>query len=83
MAVKYVKENIAVIASFDVDGVIHPHRFKTEDGTVVKIDKVLKVCRAASTKAGGTGIRYTCSIQNKISNLFLEETTWWIEREVI
>ena len=32
------------------------------DETIFKIDKITNICLAASLKAGGAGIRYTCII---------------------
>ena len=79
----FKKERISVVAVFDEKGMIRPYRFKMEDDTVCKIDEILKVRRAASTKVGGVGLRYTCRIGNIIANLFLEETTWFLEREIL
>lgn len=38
------------------------------------------VCRAASFKAGGVGIRYTCMVCSRETYLFFEEDRWFIER---
>lgn len=70
---------VDVNANFKADGTIIPLSIKWEDGTVYRIDQVLKVCRAASLKAGGAGIRYTCRIGNNITNIFLEENAWFVE----
>lgn len=70
---------VDVIAKFGTDGSIIPYRIKWEDGTVYHIDQILKVCRAASTKAGGAGIRYTCRIGSNITNIYLEENKWFCE----
>ena len=70
---------VDVYANYKADGTIIPLSIKWEDGTVYRIDQVLKVCRAASLKAGGAGIRYTCRIGNKITNIFLEENAWFVE----
>ena len=48
---------VDVNANFKADGTIIPLSIKWEDGTVYRIDQVLKVCRTASLKAGGAGIR--------------------------
>ena len=42
-------------------------------------DRILDIRRAASLKAGGTGIRYTCRIRGREKYLWLEETRWFIE----
>ena len=70
---------VDVYANYKADGTIIPLSIKREDGTVYRIDQVLKVCRAASLKAGGAGIRYTCRIGNNITNIFLEENAWFVK----
>jgi hypothetical protein len=52
-----------------------------EDGRRYEIDKVLFKRRAASLKAGGTGIRYTVKIRNKETHLFFEDPKWFMERK--
>lgn len=75
----YKKRYVDVHARFDTDGKIIPLKIIWHDGTVFYIDRVLSVCRAASLKAGGAGIRYTCRINNRETYLFLEETKWFVE----
>lgn len=67
------KVYVEVIARFDTDGNITPLSVKWENGTVYEIDKVIDKRRAASLKAGGIGMRYTCRILNQQSYLFYEE----------
>ncbi|WRS28891.1 hypothetical protein U6B65_01390 [Oscillospiraceae bacterium MB08-C2-2] len=50
-----------------------------EDGREFKIDRILDVRLAASLKAGGCGIRYTCRISGQQRYLFLEENRWFVE----
>ncbi len=73
------KAYVQVTAVFDTDGKIMPETILWEDGTVYQIDRVTNVCRAASLKAGGAGIRYTCMISGKLTYLFLEEDRWFVE----
>lgn len=73
------KVYVEVIARFDTDGNITPLSVKWEDGTVYEIDKVIDKKRAASLKAGGIGMRYTCRILNQQSYLFYEEPRWFME----
>ncbi len=73
------KVYVEVIAKFDTDGNITPLSVKWEDGTVYEIDKVIDKRRAASLKAGGIGMRYTCRILNQQSYLFYEEPRWFVE----
>ncbi len=53
---------VKVRADHDPDGKTRPILIRTEDGPTLKIDSVVDVRRAAATKAGGQGIRYTCMI---------------------
>lgn len=73
------KAYVEVTACFDKDGCIMPKTILWEDGTVYEIDKITNVCKAASMKAGGAGIRYTCSIAGVSTYLFLEESKWFVE----
>ena len=74
-----MKINLEVIASFDLDGNIHPKAIVWKDGRVFDIDRVLDVRRAASLKAGGIGVRYTCRICGKIVKLFNDDNHWFME----
>lgn len=49
-----------------------------DDGRKYEIDRVLDVRRAASLKAGGIGIRYTCRILGKERYLYLDEDKWYV-----
>ena len=67
------------------DGRLIPVSFVWEDGKQYGIDKVIDVRRAASLKAGGAGLRYTVSVRNRQTHLFLEEdragAKWFMERK--
>ena len=54
-----------------------------EDDTIYMIDRVGEIRRAASTKAGGLGIRYACSIRGKTVFLYYEDESqrWFVERK--
>ena len=71
---------VSVKAVFYPDGGLKPISLIWEDGHEYAIDKITDIRRAASLKAGGTGIRYTCMIENKQIYLFLEEDRWFMER---
>ena len=73
------KVYVEVTARFDTEGDITPLSVTWEDGTVYEIDKVLDQRRAASLKAGGIGMRYTCRILGRESYLFYEEPKWFVE----
>ena len=76
-----MKQYVSVTATFDRDGNILPLYINWEDGRRFEIDGVTDVRYAASLKAGGAGIRYTCRIRNHEKYLFLEENRWFIEGE--
>ena len=56
---------VEVTAKHDTHGNIRPLTIKWEDGRVFEVDRLLDIRQAASLKAGGMGIRYTCRICNK------------------
>ena len=68
-----MKINLKVQAEFDIDGSIRPTSIVWEDGRVFAIDRILDIRRAASLKAVGMGMRYTCRICGKVVNLFNDE----------
>ena len=74
------KVYVDVVAHFDTDGNLTPTQITWEDGKVYDIGKVTDVRQAASLKAGGCGIRYTCQIGKTQTYLFLEEKRWFVER---
>lgn len=73
------KKYVEVTAKFDVDGSVVPLEIQWEDGAKFEIDRILDVRRAASLKAGGTGIWYTCWIRGREKYLWLEESKWFVE----
>ena len=58
---------VNVMAEFTNDGRLLPRSFIWKYGHVYEIQKVTDVRRAASLKAGGAGIRYTCIVDGKES----------------
>lgn len=77
------KEYVQVTVEFYPDGTMRPQKVTWSDGRKFEIDKVKDVRRAASLKAGGTGIRYTCMILGKECYLFYEENyKWFVEAKV-
>ena len=75
------KVYVEVTAKFDTEGNITPLSVTWEDGTVYEIDRILDKRRAASLKAGGIGMRYTCLIPGRQSYLYYEEPRWFVERK--
>lgn len=49
----------------------------TKDGVEYEISKVKDIRRAASLKAGGAGMRYTCVVDGKEVYLFYEDNNMW------
>ncbi len=75
------KVYVDVLAMFHKDGRLIPVSFVWEDGRKYEIDRVMDITRAASLKAGGTGMRYTCNVCGHEAYLFLEENRWFMERK--
>lgn len=71
----YVPVNLDV----DAAGNIRPRLIRWIDGRVYEIDRLKHKCRAASTKVGGCGIRYTVMIGGHESFLFNEDEKWFVE----
>lgn len=73
------KRLVKVRADHLPDGSVRPLMLRTEDGPVLRIDRVLDVREAASLKAGGQGTRYTCRVQGQTLYLFNDAPYWFIE----
>ena len=74
---------IDVLCLMKNDGTVTPLTIFWEDGRKFRIDKIKDIRRAASLKAGGTGIRYTCLVWGKECYLFYEENyKWFVEEKV-
>lgn len=81
--IKYVKQPVAVVVTVSRDGQVCPKKFQWKDGHTYTIDRVTKVERAASTKVGGCGIRYTVIVEGLPRFLYDEEGKWFMEDEVL
>ena len=75
------KTFVEVIARFDTEGSVTPLSIIWEDGRVFEIDRILDIRRAASLKAGGIGIRYTCYIRGQETYLWFEDPQWFVEKK--
>ena len=73
------KVYVEVAAIFSPEGQILPRQIRWEDGTVFAVDRVTDIRRAAATKAGGCGLRYTIRIGGRQTYLFLDEDRWFVE----
>lgn len=74
------KTYVTVIARFGPDGAMRPLQVVWEDGRSFSVDRVLDVRPAASMKAGGMGLRYTCRILGHETFLYYERDRWFVER---
>ena len=74
---KSCKVYVDVNAMFTKDGRLLPKSFIWTDGHVYEIQRVTDVRRAASLKAGGAGMRYTCIVDGRESHLFYEDNNMW------
>ena len=70
---------VTVKAAHDTLGSTRPLSIVWHDGREFAIDKVSDVRMAASLKAGGQGLRYTCRVCGKEIRLFCDEGIWFIE----
>ena len=73
------KTFVTVLAQHDTDGKITPFKLIWPNNRQYEIDRILDVRMAASLKAGGQGIRYTCRILGKQIYLFCDEGIWFVE----
>ena len=71
------KVYVNVTAEFTTDGRLLPKSFAWKDGRTYEIQRVTDVRRAASLKAGGAGMRYTCIVNGRESHLFYEDNNMW------
>jgi len=76
-----MKIYVDVITLNTKEGKVKPLAIVWANGVKYTIDKVTQITKAASTIAGGTGLRFTCFIQGQSRYLFLEEDRWFIEKK--
>ena len=70
---------VKVVVEYSPEGRIRPLMVEWEDGRCFEVDRLLDVRRAASTKAGGQGMRYTVRILGRETYLFEDEGRWFVE----
>ncbi len=70
---------VRVQVDVDESGKTRPLRIFWEDGRSFAVDRLLDVRRAASTKAGGQGMRYTCRVRGREIRLFEDDGRWFVE----
>lgn len=70
---------VNVVAEHGADGRVRPLIVEWEDGTRFEVDRLLDVRRAAATRAGGHGLRYTVRINGHETYIFDDEGRWFVE----
>ncbi len=76
------KVYVTVNAEHKPDGTCRPKSIRMCDEHEYEIDKILRVCNAASM-VGGRGIRYTVRIGRNETNLFDERNgRWFVEAKL-
>lgn len=84
MEEQVVKKYVQVEATFTPEGKLLPMRVIWDNGRKFEIDRIKDCVRAASRKAGGAGLRYTCMIRGKETVLYYEENyKWFVEAKVL
>ena len=71
------KVYVNVTAEFTKDGRLLPKSFVWKDDHVYEIQRVTDIRRAASLRADGAGLRYTCIVDGKESHLYYEDNNMW------
>ena len=74
-----IKTYVEVLLRVDEEGRNHPLCIMWEDGRKFEIDKICDIRRACAMKTGGTAIRYTIRIKEKITYLYEDEGKWFVE----
>lgn len=76
---EYIKVFVHVNVDHGIDGTKTPKEIRFKDGRRFEIDKVTERRRAAATKVGGTGIRYTIYIRGQQRMLYEDDNRWFVE----
>lgn len=79
METKFRKVLVKVLLVVATDGTKTPISLTFEDGKEYRIDRICGRRRAAATKVGGTGIRYTILVAGKQTYLFEDDDQWFVE----
>jgi hypothetical protein len=74
-----MKVYVTVEVLVDEAGITHPTCIIWDDGRRFEITSISDVRRAASQKAGGNGIRYTCRIGDRDAFLYYENPKWFVD----
>ena len=79
---QYQRVYVDVILMNKADGSKRPMYVIWEDGKKYEIDRVKQICRAASTKVGGTGLRYTIVVNGQETYIFEDDNRWFVEAKM-
>lgn len=79
---QYIKKYVTVGAYHTPEGKTIPKFLIIDDDHKIVIDKFITSCRAASTKVGGSGIRYTVLIRGFEKFIYEDEGKWFIEEKI-
>lgn len=71
------KKYLKVVAEHRPDGSVRPLKIEYEDRWY-DVDRLIDVRMAASLKAGGQGMRYTCKVAGRQVYLFCDEGRWFL-----
>ena len=74
---RYRKQYVRVDETFNERGQIIPKAIHWSDDRIFLIDSISDVILTAGEKAGGVGLRYTCSIRGQQRYLFMESLGKW------
>lgn len=70
---------VEVFVRHQKDGGKIPVLIVFEDGKRYEIDRVCERRRAAASKVGGTGIRYTIRVNGRETFLYEDDDLWFVE----
>ena len=77
------KVYVDTIVEFSDEGMIRPLSIEWEDGRKYEITRIKGCAPAASRRAGGAGLMYTCIIDGKEIHLYYEDcpsgAKWFLE----
>lgn len=79
MEVTFRKIFVDVMVMHSKEGTKRPVCITFEDGRKFEIDKVTACRRAAASRVGGTGIRYTIVVGGRQAYLFEDDERWFVE----
>lgn len=71
------KRYVPVVVRIDETGQKEPQVIEFEDRKY-RIDRVLDSCRAACHSVGGVGVKYTCIVLGKVTELGEEKGQWFV-----